>query len=36
MGRDDPDVLRMVDTFLRQGQLIDVCNGAPCASTPAS
>jgi len=32
MGRDDPNVLRMVDTFLREGQLIDVCAGAPCAS----
>ena len=35
MGRDDPAVLHMVDTFLRQGELIDVCDGAPCASTPS-
>ncbi len=36
MGRDDPAVLAMVGTFLRDGTLVDVCGGAPCASTPGS
>jgi hypothetical protein len=33
-GRDNPDVLRMVSTFLATGQIIDVCGTAnPCRTT---
>ncbi len=33
-GRDDPNVLHMVSTFLSTGQIIDVCNGQPCQTLP--
>jgi len=33
-GRSDPDVLRMVSTFLTSGQIIDVCHGTPCQTLP--
>lgn len=33
-GRSDPNVLRMVSTFLSTGQIIDVCNGTFCQTLP--
>ena len=33
-GRDDPNVLHMVSTFLSTGTIIDVCHGQPCQSLP--
>ena len=31
-GRDDPRLLRLVDAFLRTGQVVDVCGGGACTT----